>query len=190
MAWACLAVKIDWPMKNAAKHAVRPTMKVTAANTSTLAARTTVRCGVAPSVARIWPVAYSELMTRTPRTPTASWARNRPLRLNPVGSNKRVSPRPSRSQRLTRAAQNSAPSPTTITTVTNSDHIVDLTVRSFVHSARHAATNTEPRPAPGGPPRSTCDARSVVAVILAVPPRCPPQQPDGLGTRSCLSSSP
>ncbi len=53
----------------------------TAAKTAAFAASTVSRCGAAASVERIEPVAYSLVMTSTPSTPMASWARKNPLRL-------------------------------------------------------------------------------------------------------------
>jgi hypothetical protein len=52
-----------------------PSATVTATNTPSLAQSTGSRRGTAPNVARTIPVAYSPLMTSTPRTPNASCAR-------------------------------------------------------------------------------------------------------------------
>ena len=49
--------------------------KVTAAKTPSLAHSTGSRRGAAMRLERIIPVEYSPLMTSTPRTPIASWAR-------------------------------------------------------------------------------------------------------------------
>ena len=68
-------------MKNAANEDAIPVVAATAAKTAALAARTETRCGAAVKVDRIDPVAYSLVMTMTPRTPMASWARKNPLRL-------------------------------------------------------------------------------------------------------------
>ena len=68
------------------------TAKVVIANTMALAHRTGNRAGTAAKVARIIPVAYSPVISRTPRTPMASWARKMPLRLRVVGSNAAASP--------------------------------------------------------------------------------------------------
>jgi hypothetical protein len=50
------------------------TASVTPANSTVLAASTGSRRGTAVKVARTMPVAYSPVMSRTPSTPTASWA--------------------------------------------------------------------------------------------------------------------
>ena len=47
---------------------------------------TECRCGAAAKVERIIPVEYSVVMTRTPRTPMASWASSTPDRLVKTGS--------------------------------------------------------------------------------------------------------
>ncbi len=88
----------------------------TAANTAVLAASRVPRCGVAPSVARICPVAYSELMMRTPSTPMANWAGNTPDRLRPMGSNVSRSWAETWSHRLTQAAPITVPRPMVIST--------------------------------------------------------------------------
>ena len=62
------------------------TARVTAVNTVALAARTVRRWGTAEKVVRIMPLAYSLVMTMTPRTAMASWARIPPMRLNDAGS--------------------------------------------------------------------------------------------------------
>ena len=80
-----LADRIPWPMKKATKQAVVVTARVTAVNTAALAARTVSRCGTAANVARIMPLAYSLVMTRTPSTAMASWARIPPVRLKEAG---------------------------------------------------------------------------------------------------------
>ena len=68
-------------MKNAAKADVIPIAAATAPKTAALTARTLVRCGTAANVDQMDPVAYSLVMTTTPSTPMASWARKNPLRL-------------------------------------------------------------------------------------------------------------
>ena len=54
------------PVQKAAKDAANPVTSTTAVNVVAFAAKTTRRCGVALRVARIWPVAYSEVITNTP----------------------------------------------------------------------------------------------------------------------------
>src|ERR1700722_12060581 len=75
-----------WPTKNAVKLTTSPTTKVTAANTSDLAASTRPRFGTAIRLVRIIPDEYSELMQSTPSTAMASWAMTIPDRLILVGS--------------------------------------------------------------------------------------------------------
>src|SRR6266851_1150776 len=83
-AWTFLVDRMAWPTKNAARLEATPTAATAAANTAPLAARTVRRWGTAAKVDRIIPVEYSAVMTRTPSTPTASWASRMPLRLNDV----------------------------------------------------------------------------------------------------------
>ena len=97
---------------------------------------------MAPRVARICPVAYSEVIMRTPSTPMAIWARNSPLRLNDVGSKRRRWTGVRVSQLLTWETVTRAPKPTATPTVTARVHIVERTERILVHSARTTARNT------------------------------------------------
>src|SRR5665811_2548667 len=71
----CLDVRIDWPIRKAPSTVGTMSTRVTAANTAALAHRTGRRAGTAAKVARIIPVAYSPVMSSTPRTPIASCAR-------------------------------------------------------------------------------------------------------------------
>ena len=61
-------------MKKTVTHEIRLTTATTTLNVSTLAPSRRRRWGVAPKVSLITPVAYSEVMTSTPRTPMHSWA--------------------------------------------------------------------------------------------------------------------
>src|SRR5437016_2161865 len=74
-----------WPAKNAPKEETSPTTAVTAVSTTALAASRVRRWGTAARLDRIEPVEYSLVMTSTPSTPTASWARKKPLRLYDAG---------------------------------------------------------------------------------------------------------
>src|ERR1700734_1085314 len=85
-AWGAWPLMRTWPTKNAAKLVTSPTTKVTAANTSDLAASTRPRFGTAIRLVRIIPDEYSELMQSTPSTAIASDAMPTPAWLNPVGS--------------------------------------------------------------------------------------------------------
>lgn len=73
-------------MKKVAKAITSPATRLTAPATVALAARTARRRGLATKVVRISPVAYSELITSTPRVPKASCARPSPLKLSDTGS--------------------------------------------------------------------------------------------------------
>src|ERR1700727_3378064 len=75
-----------WPTKNAVKLTTSPTTKVTAANTSDLAASTRPRFGTAIRLVLIIPDENSELMQSTPSTAMASVAMPIPARLSAVGS--------------------------------------------------------------------------------------------------------
>src|SRR4051812_48430901 len=141
-----------------------PTVRTTTVNVATLAARTVTRRGVAPRVARICPVAYSEVIISTPRTPTAICARNSPLRLKDVGSKRRRWAGVSVSQLFTWETPTRMPKPIVTPTVTTSVHIVDRTERILVHSARVTARRT--RRDEGGRRQLTAAPSAVVAVAV------------------------
>ena len=123
-----------WPTKNERNAVASETTRATRPNTATLATSTCGRRGAAAKVARTVPVPNSALITSTPSTPTASWQKNRGIRLVLVGSN------PSRvgsgivaqCARVSPVARAAIPMPTT--TVMPSVHMVERTVRSLVHS--------------------------------------------------------
>jgi hypothetical protein len=81
-----LAPMMAWPARKAIKLATVPTAKAAAPRTPALAMMTKCRCGAAAKVERIIPVEYSVVITRTPRTPMASWASSTPDRLVKMGS--------------------------------------------------------------------------------------------------------
>jgi hypothetical protein len=86
VAWMCVLASACWPSRNATNADTRVTRKTSTANTIALAMSTGSRCGTAASEERIIPVLYSPVITSTPRTPIASWARKTPRRLTSVGS--------------------------------------------------------------------------------------------------------
>ena len=112
-----------------------------APETRTLAANTIGRRGAAANVARIVPVAYSLLMTKMPRMPR----RSMPPKYTPRGSHRLAGTWPSRrptsssSERAVTASGDAACQKPT-KTVMPSVHIVERTVRSFVHSLRMRST--------------------------------------------------
>ncbi len=72
--------KIACEPKKATNEATSISTKVTPAKTPSFAQRTGRRFGTAITVEPIMPVVYSPLITRTPSTPIASWARFTPPR--------------------------------------------------------------------------------------------------------------
>jgi hypothetical protein len=73
--WTWCWVTIACTAKNEMNDAMSMSPNVTAANTMILAHSTGSRRGTAIRLERIMPVEYSPVMTRTPRTPIANWAR-------------------------------------------------------------------------------------------------------------------
>jgi hypothetical protein len=112
------------------------TTSATAPKMATLAPSTCGRLGAAEKVARMVPVPYSALITSTPSTPIASWQNKTAVRLTLVGSKlvRLASDMVAQWARVSAVANALMPIPTT--TVRPSVHIVDRTVRSFVHSHR------------------------------------------------------
>ena len=68
-------MRIAWAPKNATNALASISTNVTEANTAILAHSTGSRRGTAIRLERIIPVEYSPLITSTPSTPIASWAR-------------------------------------------------------------------------------------------------------------------
>ena len=159
---ACLADRMAWPMAKAQKTRTSLTTTATAPNTRTLAVSTTGRRGTADKVARMVPVPYSALMTRTPRTPKMSWPRKMPIRLRRVGSSMI-------SEGLTVPVP-SAHKPTTASPVATRVHIVERTDHSLVHSAAMALR----RPTrPGGCSTAKGVGASTTAVTIHLGTRRP-----------------
>ncbi len=68
-------MRIAWATKNATRALASISTNVTEANTAIFAHSTGSRRGTAIRLERIIPVEYSPLITSTPSTPIASWAR-------------------------------------------------------------------------------------------------------------------
>ena len=68
-----------WPTKNAVKLATSMVRNTTPANTASLPHSMGSRRGTTVSEERIIPVLYSPVISSTPRTPTASCAKNVPV---------------------------------------------------------------------------------------------------------------
>jgi len=109
---------------------------VTPAKTAALAHSTGSRRGTAAKVARIIPVAYSPVISSTPSTPIASWARNTPARLTPVGSNPAASCGSRGGQCAAMTDGTSRLKPRMNTTAASSENTVERSERSLVHSDR------------------------------------------------------
>ena len=75
VALSCVLVSSDWPRKNAMKAAANVTTRATTAKTSTLAAYTVTRLGIAVSEVLIIPVEYSAVSTIAPSTTMTSCPR-------------------------------------------------------------------------------------------------------------------
>src|ERR1700730_6062889 len=102
--------------------------------TAALAARTTVRRGMADSVMRIMPVLYSLLMASTATMATTAWPRSIPVRLTLAGSTWQTTP----DGQLVPAAA-AAPTAAVSTIAASSSHPVLAMVRVLVHSACRAS---------------------------------------------------
>jgi hypothetical protein len=73
-------------MKKEAKVMISETTKIKANNTTALAARSLPRRGTAARLLPIAPVEYSEVISKIPSSPIASWAMTKPDSLIEVGS--------------------------------------------------------------------------------------------------------
>ena len=124
-------------MRKAARTAGTVMTSVVEAKTRALAHSTGRRVGTAAKVARIIPVAYSPVMSRTPRTPIASWARKIPASARVVGSNAAASPGSARRPvRDGHRRDEDGRNPTMKTMAASSEKTVDRSDRSLVHSDR------------------------------------------------------
>jgi hypothetical protein len=95
-----------------------------------LAHNTGSRAGTTASEARIIPVLYSPVISRTPRTPMASCAKNVPVRLVEIA----VAPASRPLGWLAATADNRAPRPIMSTTAASNVYTVDRSERNLVHS--------------------------------------------------------
>src|SRR3954452_8231481 len=120
-----LPAKTRVATRNATSAAAIPTTAVVAATTIVFAPSTVKRCGVAASVARIEPVAYSLVIASAPSAAAPSWAWKKPLRPHAGGSVGGAGA----------VAANTAPRLTIGATVASSAQYVERPDQSFVHSA-------------------------------------------------------
>lgn len=77
----CFPLSTAWPARNAARLAISMVPKTTDAATASVAHSTGSRFGTTPSEDRIIPVPYSPVIINAASTPSASWAKNVPVRL-------------------------------------------------------------------------------------------------------------
>src|SRR5215467_9496521 len=159
--------KIAWPMKNDPNDVISPTIRVTSANTTALAANTTPRRGWTVSEVRIIPVEYSEVMVSAPSAAMTSWPTYRPARLCWV---------PSKPAGLIPwgcvavPAQASAPMPMQTTIRANRVRYVERVDLILVNSDRSASANPA-RPVSGGSRRWRAAGASWVVAISSHPRR-------------------
>ena len=123
--------------KEATSTAGTISTRVTPAKTPAFAHSTGRRRGTAKNEERIMPVEYSALMTSTPRTPMANWAKLRPTMLASRGLKFARSAAGMPVQWLTMTADATAASPIVKMTAARSAYRVERTERSFVHSERN-----------------------------------------------------
>ena len=109
---------------------------MTAPKTAVFAQSTGSRFGTALKLARIIPVEYSPVITRTPSTAIASWETLTPASAMSSGFRFARSPELIEPQCEEVTAAKSAGSPIVSRTATNSDQRVERSERSFVHSER------------------------------------------------------
>src|SRR5215472_11915044 len=163
--WAWPLDKIAWPTKNDPNDVISPTIRVTTANTTPLAANTTPRRGWTASEVRIIPVEYSEVMVSAPSAAMTSWPTYRPARLCWV---------PSKPAGLIPwgcvavPAQASAPMPMQTTIRANRVQYVERVDRILVNSDRSASANPA-RPVGGS--RRWRVAGAIWVVVISGHPR-------------------
>src|SRR5450631_76809 len=163
-----------WPTKNEANAVTSATTNTTAPTTTSLAASTVVRLEVMDSVVRIEPVAYSDVTTIAPSTPTTNWERNEPVWLNRTGSNEARSAKPRWDHWPASTLETRAESPMPATNTTTRQIQVDRTERSFVHSERTWLTS---------PARPWSRAGNGMPSVVVVMP--PPPARSGRGSPPC-----
>src|SRR4051812_10844182 len=129
-----------WPTKKATNDVTRPATRVTPVSTRTLLTITRVRRGTATRVERMPPVEYSDVMSMTPSTATASWPNVSPARLTPAGSKVALSTASTSDHVDAVPQQTRAENPTVTANRAESVQNVERTVRSFVHSERMTST--------------------------------------------------
>src|ERR1019366_9252556 len=125
-------------------------MKVTPTIITALAARNRPRRGTTARLVLIAPVEYSEVMIMIPRTPIASCAIASPAPLIEVGYHSARALGVSLAYWCADSALTSAPTPMPRTAAVIRVHLVEGTVRAFVHSERSAWAKLAAR-YPGGP---------------------------------------
>jgi hypothetical protein len=173
-AFAPWARRMAWLVKNEANAVTSATTRTTRPTTMSLAVSTVVRRDVADRVVRMEPVAYSEVTTRAPSTPTTNWERKDPVWLNRTGSKVARSARPSVPHRPASTLVTRAESPIPATTTMARHTQVERTERSFVHSERTW---------PDSPARPRSMAGSATGSATVVTSRPPPAC--ARGSRPC-----
>ena len=129
-AFRFLELSTAWPMPNAMKLLASMVANTAPAHTASLAQSIGSRAGTTAREARIIPVLYSPLITRTPRTPMDSWAKKVPVRLVEAA----VAPVSRPRAWLTATAQSRAPRPISSATASSSVYWVERSDRNLVHS--------------------------------------------------------
>lgn len=135
-----------WPPRNATNDAGVRNSSTTTAYRLALAHSTGRRLGTAAKVARTIPVPYSPLISRTPSTPTASWAMLTPPRLRPTGSKRAISPAGIWLKCALVTAEMTSPRPASPTTAASSVSQVERSVRIFTSSERTTLAYVGPVP--------------------------------------------
>src|SRR5215470_3032456 len=153
---------IAWPTKKDPNDAISPTISVTTANTTALAANTTPRRGWTASEVRIIPVEYSEVMVSAPSAAMTNWPTYRPARLCWVAS-KPAGLIPWGCDAV--PMQATAPMPMQTTIRASRVQYVERAERILVNSDRSASANPA-RPASGGSRRERA-AGAIWAVVIS-----------------------
>src|SRR5664279_3692187 len=162
----CFPLSSAWPTKNEVKLAASMVRNTVPANTASFPHNMGSRLGTTVREERIIPVLYSPVISSTPRTPTASWAKNVPVRDVEMA----VAPGSNPVAWLAVMAANIAPRPIINTTAISSVETVDRRERNLVHSDnRTRACVTRSRWAP---PLIVVGVGGARVVIMPPPPQC------------------
>src|SRR5664279_1707106 len=132
----CFPLSSAWPTKNEVKLAASMVRNTVPANTASLPHNIGNRLGSTVSEERIMPVLYSPVISSTPRTPTASWAKKVPVSEVEIA----LAPGSKPVAWLAVMAANIAPRPIITTTAINRVETVDRRERNLVHSDNRTRT--------------------------------------------------